>query len=185
MKSRLKAASDAAKQTGSGKQPQLTELQKLCLSFVRSAKGNAAVDYVQPIEASGSDQAANLEEIEEPTVSQKRRPPAEDDKNEKVYLKKNKFESWKEKYFESMASNDERLIDAQIRKIELQSYNLLLQNIGLEKSLELQDHEILALRSTISPNLSSIPSHLTQFIVEEELVVNTVGAGSSVENNTE
>lgn len=149
---------------------------------MRSAKGDAAVDYIQPIEASGNEKVIDLDAIEEPKISAKKRKfPNDDDASQKVYSKKHVSESWKEKYFQSMSNNDERICEAKLRKIELESYNLLLQNIGLEKSLGLQDHEIIALRSTISPNLASVPSYLTQFLLEEEPFV-TVEAQTSTEN---
>lgn len=149
----------------------MTELQNLCLSFVRNAKGNAAVDYIQSVEASGSDQIKNVSKIEEPKT--KKRRSSKDDNDERVYSKKHMPELWKEKYFQLMSNNDERLCNAKIRKIELESYHLLLQNIDLEKSMGLQAHEIYALRSEISPNLAKIPSYLTKIVLEDDPMTNT------------
>lgn len=185
MDSLLQAASDAAKQTGAGKQPKFTELQQLCLSFVRSAKGNAAVDYIQPIEASGSDQVVELPEAETNTAAAKKRKSLNDDKNEGVYSKKHMVESWKEKYFESMTNNDDRLCKAKIRKIELESYNLLLKNISLERALDLRDHEIFALRSAISANLNEIPSYLSEFRLEEEVTAHIEETSDPTQNYLE
>lgn len=44
--------SDAAKQTGVGKQRKLTELQELCLSFVRAAKGWYCLTFSLQIKSS-------------------------------------------------------------------------------------------------------------------------------------
>lgn len=180
---------DAAKQTGAGKQPPWTDFQNLCVSFVRSAKGNVAVDYIQPIEASGNDHVIDLEKNVALTSSKKKRKLSDDVKYERAHSKKHMPDLWKEKYFESITNNDEKLSSAKIKKIELESYHILLQSIILEKRLELSETEILGLRSAISSNLTKIPSYLSEIAVEKVFVTNTnelnEEAGSSTEQNNE
>lgn len=83
-----------------------------------------------------------------------------------IYCKK-QDESWKEQYYKSMVTNDEKLCDANIQKAELKSYNLLLRALTLEKSLGLQEHEIIGIRSSINTNLIKLPTHLSQITVED------------------
>lgn len=156
---------------------------------MRAAKGNATVDYVQSIEPSGTDSVCDLEQemnsesIQIEISSEDRLRDVVDletnknrkldyNKNDRVYDKKQASESWKEKYFDQMTSNDNKLCTANIQMAELKSYNLLLRNMDLEKSLGLTAPDIAGLRAVISPNLINLPSYLTNF-VQEDIVLSS------------
>lgn len=135
--------------------------------------GSAAVDYINTIEPSGSNAIsnsskendfANIDEVitidSIPSVAKKRKTS--------VVYNKSQNESWKEKYFQNMVEIDEKYNEANIRKADLKSYNLLLRSMSLEKTLQLKEHEIIGLRSSISPNLVLLPTHFSEFTVVEE-----------------
>lgn len=115
----FQAANDAAKQTGAGKQPKLTEFQEMCLSFVSSAKGPTAVNYIDTNEPSGTDSvrtndSANKGSIDsdidfielvgpDPELTsrtKKRKVSGVHDKSYDKTHSKTHCDSWKEKYFD-------------------------------------------------------------------------------------
>lgn len=127
----------------------MTEFQELCLSFVSSAKGSTAVNYIETNEPLGTDASTTHDSIEDNSVELNIDEIDPDptfrfqSKIQKVSaVNDNKSgrtggDSWKEKYFKSMITNDAKFNEAGIRKADLKSYNLLLKNIQLEKSLGL------------------------------------------------
>lgn len=146
----FQAANDAAKQTGAGKQPKLTEFQEMCLAFVSSSKGSTAVNYIQTIEPSGTDKVVyhdsvlkdisneidvdNFDPDETFRFRSQSQPRKRKTHTQTAESEKGQSEPWKEKYFKSMLNNEEKFTEAGIRKAHLKSYNLLLRNISLEKS---------------------------------------------------
>lgn len=148
--------SDKIKQTGSGKQKRLSEFNNLCLSFVRAAKGSAVVDYITTTEPSGSSSAKqandNSQSCEPKEPVAKRAKNADDDRElalfsdnfddeqgqpNKTSKRKKYSDDWKEKYFESIAKNEDVLCQTKAVTSTMKSYNLLLNSIKLEKELGL------------------------------------------------
>lgn len=111
--------------------------------------GDSAVDYVTNVEASGSGDVSIKENLQPPP---KRKKTAE---------------QWKEKYFETIVNNDEKLSEANIKKANLKSYYKLLKSMHLEKQMHLKDYEINYLRATISDTLNDHPNYLSSYEIED------------------
>lgn len=137
--------------------------------------GSAAVEYINTPEPSGSSAVSlnncNVNDFGDSDEvmfgwSTSSVPPKKRKQN--AVYNRPQAESWKEKYFQNMVDNEKNHNEASIRKADLKSYNLLLRNISLEKSLELKEHEVVGLRSSISPRLMNFPIHFSEFAVVEE-----------------
>lgn len=129
-------------QTGSGKQPQLTEFQQLCIGFVRAAKGESLLDGIagsrepsasnETTTSSNPDLGDSVEEFDRSTSQ--------------VPKKKIVEEVWKKKFFAKLESLEESRHAAEMKKTNLQCYNLVLRNMCLEKQLGISINQNLYLQ---------------------------------------
>lgn len=114
----------------------------ICHFFLSFAPGSAAVDYIAGVsEPSGSSK------IMEPTTLDKSKSESDNvDDNDgdntsvanhepKKPKRQTYDEQWKEKYFESFHAIDEARHREERKESSLKRYNILLQNIQLERSL--------------------------------------------------
>lgn len=82
--------------------------------------GDTAVDYIKTIEPSGSN-AVNPEPLPQNL--------------EPIKKMKKSTEMWKEKYFESIVTVEEKCGDVEIQKSRLKAYRTLLQCMQLEQGM--------------------------------------------------
>lgn len=80
-------------------------------------------------------------------------------------------ESWKEKYFESIMESEKLICNKSSVTSNLKSYNLLLQNIKLERELKLSYEEIRYFRSSIDDQLNIYPNCHTEVVIEDPIVI--------------
>lgn len=127
--------------TGNGKKRPLSELNQLCLQFVRLAKGDTAVDYIGSVaEPTASDSVPknltqSLTGNRKPHAST-RVPKKENKKNlTSDEIPKTPTTSWKKEMFEKLILNDGEHLAIQTLQSHLKCYNLLLRNMELEKTL--------------------------------------------------
>lgn len=130
-------------QSGSGKQPKLTEFQELCIGFVRAAKGDSIVDGIHGvIEPSGTNQSS-LTQPKHPAKGKGKGSTStislcddDDDIQPKPAKKSQKYDDeWKKGFFNSIQSIEEDRATITKKMDALKCYNLALKNMFYEKQL--------------------------------------------------
>lgn len=169
--------------TGIGKQKPLGEFNELCLSFVKEAKGNSAVDYISSVpEPGGSNEGSSSirttvnsqPPLQDPTVPR----PKKQKKNETLTIRSMEKDSpvdstWKTELINHIKVTDESRVAAELNIFKLKEYNLILRNLQLERDLGLSQKGIENLRNDINPELNRYPHFSTDcvdFVTDDQVI---------------
>lgn len=141
---------------------------ELCLSFVKEAKGNAAVDYITSVpEPQGTDSSLSVDPvtIDKLAVNRSKIPgPYKMTKKTERANEHAQISSWKQDFLSHIKETDEFRTSAELKIFELKEYNLVLRNMQLEQALGLNHKAIEDLRSTVNPSLNRYPRHTTEYL---------------------
>lgn len=75
---------------------------------------------------------------------------------------------WRQQYFKNSQKLEKERHDAEIKRVKLQSYNLVLKNMNLERKLALDEATIQNIRLSVAPELIEYPTFFTEFINQSD-----------------
>lgn len=126
------------KATGLGKQKNLSEFEDLCVSFVREAKGNEVIEGINNVVEPSATNTIDLTPTTTENVILSSTPylrSANQKKRKHPSPVSTTKTDWREQYFQGAQALEKERHEAELKRVRLESYNLVLKNMTLEEQL--------------------------------------------------